>query len=165
MKLDTLLTTTLVICAVITSSVVVKREFFHSAQTAQIPGDHKAVLIRHWQDYLDKGVRMGPAQQKCDLLNSRTSSAPSAGASTRHSEPCEITFPTKSRLTTCTSRSKVIVSPYPPRESQSALANKVASKPCTTAYSMKSIFWEVSAFGGRGRSKKLLEGADRYRSE
>jgi protein-disulfide isomerase len=80
MKLDTLLTTTLVLCAIITSGIVVKREFFPSAQTAQMPGEHKPALVPHWQDYLDKGVRMGPAQAKVQLIEFADFECPFCGS-------------------------------------------------------------------------------------
>src|SRR5260221_1347009 len=80
MKLDTLLTTTLVICAVITSAIVAKREFFPSAQTAQTPGEHKPALVPHWQDYLDKGVRMGPTQAKVQLIEVADFECPFCGS-------------------------------------------------------------------------------------
>ena len=68
MKLDTILTTTLVMCAVITTGAVIKREFFPSAQNAQMTAEHKPALIPHWQQYLDKGIHMGPQQAKVQLI-------------------------------------------------------------------------------------------------
>jgi protein-disulfide isomerase len=80
MKLDTLLTTILVACAVITSGVVVKREFFSSAQTGQMAAEHKPILIAHWQDELGKGVQMGPAQAKVQLIEFADFECPFCGS-------------------------------------------------------------------------------------
>jgi protein-disulfide isomerase len=68
MKLDTILTTTLVMCAVITTGVVIKREFFPSAQARRVLAEQMPALVPHWQDYLDKGVHMGPQRAKVQLI-------------------------------------------------------------------------------------------------
>jgi Na+:H+ antiporter, NhaA family len=80
MKLDTVLTTTLIICAVFTSGVVVKREFSPSPQNAPMSGEEKPTLVAHWQDYLDKGVRMGPAKAKVQLIEFADFECPYCGS-------------------------------------------------------------------------------------
>jgi len=68
MKLEAILTTILVLSALTVSSVVVKREFFPSTQLAQASGDQTPILLPHWQDYLDKGVRIGSEHAKVQLV-------------------------------------------------------------------------------------------------
>jgi len=77
MKLNTLLTAILFLCAVFTSGIAVKHEFFPSAQ---MPGERKPTLVAHWEDYLDKGVRMGPAQAKVQLIEFADFECPFCGS-------------------------------------------------------------------------------------
>jgi protein-disulfide isomerase len=79
MKLDAILTTTLVMCAVITTGVIIKREFFPSAQAGRA-AEQKPALIPHWQDYLDKGVRMGPQQARVQLIEFADFECPYCGS-------------------------------------------------------------------------------------
>jgi protein-disulfide isomerase len=79
-KVDFLITVILVICAIITTGVVLKREFFPSAQTAQMPSEHKPTLVEHWREYLDKGVRMGPAQARVQLIEFADFECPFCGS-------------------------------------------------------------------------------------
>jgi protein-disulfide isomerase len=67
-KVDAIMTSTLVICAIITSGALVKRAFFPGIQTGQMIAEHKPILIPHWQDYLDKGIRMGPQRAKVQFI-------------------------------------------------------------------------------------------------
>lgn len=78
MKLDIILTSTLVLCAVITSAVVVKREFFPSAQPAQSSAQ-KPVLIPHWQD-IGNGIRMGPPKASVQLIEFADFECPFCGS-------------------------------------------------------------------------------------
>jgi NhaA family Na+:H+ antiporter len=80
MKLDSIVTTTLVMCAVITTGVVVKREFFSSVQNAQTAAEHKPALIPHWQQYLDKGIHMGPQRAKVQLIEFADFECPFCGS-------------------------------------------------------------------------------------
>jgi hypothetical protein len=80
MKLDAILTTTLVMCAVITTGVVIKREFFPSAQAGRMPAEQKPALIPHWQDYLSKGPHMGPQQAKVQLIEFADLECPFCGS-------------------------------------------------------------------------------------
>jgi protein-disulfide isomerase len=67
MRLDTVLTTALVICAFVTSGVVVKKELFSSSQLAR-PSDPKTALVPNWRDYLATGERLGPPAAKVRLI-------------------------------------------------------------------------------------------------
>jgi protein-disulfide isomerase len=80
MKLDTMLTTTLVMCAVITASAVIRLEFFPSAPAGRASAEQKPALIAHWQDYLDKGVHMGPQQAKVQLIEFADFECPFCGS-------------------------------------------------------------------------------------
>ena len=66
-KLDAAITTLLVSCAVITTGIVIRREF---VAPAAAPGEveQKPLLIPHWRDDLEKGVRMGPSQAPVELI-------------------------------------------------------------------------------------------------
>ncbi len=67
MNWNTALTVTLVCCAVATTGLVVRREFFAPA-TVRATGEQKPVLIAHWQKFLETGERMGPIQAKVQLI-------------------------------------------------------------------------------------------------
>jgi protein-disulfide isomerase len=66
-KLDGVVTVTLVACAVITTGVVLRREFIAPAAT---PGrvEQKPVMISHWQQDLVKGARLGPDAAPVQLI-------------------------------------------------------------------------------------------------
>jgi protein-disulfide isomerase len=66
-KLDTVITATLVVCALITTAVVLRREFFVRA-TMGAPADQKPVLISEWRDDLKSGVRLGPAEAPVSVI-------------------------------------------------------------------------------------------------
>lgn len=79
MKLDTILMSTLVMCAVITTGVVLEREFFPSAQNSQM-AERKPVLVPHWQQYLDEGEHMGPQRAKVSLIEFADFECPFCGS-------------------------------------------------------------------------------------
>jgi protein-disulfide isomerase len=69
MKLERLLTVVLVVCAVATTVVVVRREFFVShARNLSPTSEQATVALEGWQSALDKGVRMGPAGAPIQLI-------------------------------------------------------------------------------------------------
>jgi protein-disulfide isomerase len=53
-NLDTAVTATLVVCAFITTALVVRREMLGAHKEPQRP-----VLMQNWREFLDKGVRIG----------------------------------------------------------------------------------------------------------
>jgi len=67
LKWDGVLTTTLVVCALITTGLVVHREFFagppQSAALAQKP-----VLVQNWKSLLRLGVTLGPSGAPVQLM-------------------------------------------------------------------------------------------------
>jgi protein-disulfide isomerase len=80
MKLDTILTVILVGCAIATTGIVVKRQFFPLVRTSQSASEQNPVLVPHWQDYFDKGVRMGPLQAKVQLMEFADFECPFCGS-------------------------------------------------------------------------------------
>src|SRR6266853_962334 len=66
-KLDALIAATLVICALVTTGLVVRREFFAPAGTPA-PVDQKPLFIRDWRIHLGNGVHIGPARAPVQLL-------------------------------------------------------------------------------------------------
>jgi protein-disulfide isomerase len=67
MKLDSLLTATLAICALVTTGVVVHRELVVPAGP-RLSTEQKPTMIPEWQTYLDSGERVGPATAKLNLI-------------------------------------------------------------------------------------------------
>jgi protein-disulfide isomerase len=66
-KLDTVLTVLLVTCAVITTGVVIRREFFVPAPV-RMPPEQRPTLIQDWHSYLDRGVQMGRKDARVQLI-------------------------------------------------------------------------------------------------
>jgi protein-disulfide isomerase len=64
--LDSTITATLVVCALITTCVVVRHEFFAAPKVAE--QDSKPSLIQDWRNHLAVGVRMGPKEAPVQLL-------------------------------------------------------------------------------------------------
>src|ERR1700722_8149999 len=87
-KLDAVITATLVICAVITTALVLRRELMFPATTG-MPADRRPVFISEWCGDLGKGIRLGPAVAPVSLIEFADSSVLFAAASTRHSKRCE----------------------------------------------------------------------------
>jgi protein-disulfide isomerase len=68
MKWDNILTALLVACALITTGVVVRREFFTSATGPARPVDQKPMFIENWRPQIDKGVRLGSPGAPVQLI-------------------------------------------------------------------------------------------------
>jgi protein-disulfide isomerase len=67
-KGDVVITVTLVVCAVITTGLVVRREFFSSAASAQRPADQKPVYVKDWKADGAKGIQMGSDRAPVQLM-------------------------------------------------------------------------------------------------
>lgn len=67
MKIDSVVTATLVLCAVLTTGVVIRREFFPQT-AAGMPVQQKPVLLPNWEDNLASGEQIGPPQAKVRLI-------------------------------------------------------------------------------------------------
>jgi protein-disulfide isomerase len=67
MKLDMVVTATLIACAVITTVVVVRREFVAPAAVPR-QVESKPILVSGWRDDLKKGVRLGADTAQVQLI-------------------------------------------------------------------------------------------------
>lgn len=67
LKLDTIITATLVACALVTTGLVIRREF---VAPAVVPSAvrQEAVLVESWRAHLPKGTRIGPADAPVQLI-------------------------------------------------------------------------------------------------
>jgi protein-disulfide isomerase len=66
-KLDTIVTVTLLACALVTTGLVVRKELAKPPDTASRT-EQKPILLENWQSYLAKGFRMGPAEAPIQLI-------------------------------------------------------------------------------------------------
>jgi protein-disulfide isomerase len=66
-RVDSLVTVTLVVCALVTTSLVLRRELFSPAAVG-IQAEQKPHFIEDWRPQLAKGVRMGPEQAPVQLM-------------------------------------------------------------------------------------------------
>ncbi len=67
LKVDTAITATLVLCALVTTGLVIRREF---GLSAPIPGhmEQKPIFVEDWRAHLAKGVRLGPLDAPVQLI-------------------------------------------------------------------------------------------------
>jgi protein-disulfide isomerase len=65
--LDIIVTATLVVCAVVTTGLVARREFFSPA-APPFQAEQKPRQVNDWHMLLDRGVRIGPADAPVQLL-------------------------------------------------------------------------------------------------
>jgi len=66
-KLDAIITAILVVCALVTTTILIHRELWPSA-SPRLPIEDKPVLIARWRDSLDKGIRLGPVDAPVQLV-------------------------------------------------------------------------------------------------
>ena len=66
-KLDAVITVALVVCAVVTTGLVIRREFAGPPAAAE-RGERKPIFVAQWKDDLGKGVRLGPANAQVQLI-------------------------------------------------------------------------------------------------
>jgi hypothetical protein len=78
-ELDAVITATLVVCAVITTGVVVRREFMAPSVPPGQP-EQKPVLVPRWRDDLVKGVRLGPDAAPLQLIEFADFECPFCGS-------------------------------------------------------------------------------------
>ena len=95
-KLDAIITATLVACAVVTTAAVLRREFIAPATTGA--ADQKPVFISQWRDDRGKGVRLGPAEAPVSLIEFADFECPYCGdfhkklKSLRERYPTQVSF-------------------------------------------------------------------------
>jgi protein-disulfide isomerase len=96
-KLDTIATVTLVVCAIATTGMVLRREFL-APTTVSTPAEQKAALIPNWRDDIAKGIRLGPDAALVQLIEFADFECPYCGsfhkmlASVRQRYPTEISL-------------------------------------------------------------------------
>jgi protein-disulfide isomerase len=78
-KVDSAITTTLIVCVLVTTGIVVRREFF-STSGAIAPLEQKPVLIAHWRDDLVKGISLGPDVAPVQLIEFADFECPFCGS-------------------------------------------------------------------------------------
>lgn len=66
-KVDTAVTVILVLCALVTTGIIVRREFAPSP-AAPAQAEQEPVLIKDWRSHLDKGVRLGSLDAPVQLI-------------------------------------------------------------------------------------------------
>jgi protein-disulfide isomerase len=67
LKLDAVATTAVVLCALVTTGLVVRREFF-APPTLATQAEQKPLFVKDWRTQLAKGVRLGPEQAPVQML-------------------------------------------------------------------------------------------------
>jgi protein-disulfide isomerase len=78
-KLDLVITATLVICALIMTGLVVRREFM-TPIAAPAQAERKPVMVPRWQEDFGKGVRLGPEQAPVQVIEFADFECPFCGS-------------------------------------------------------------------------------------
>jgi protein-disulfide isomerase len=78
-KIESVVTVTLVVCAVITTCVVLRREFFAPAPPLAA-AEQKPAFIEDWRAQLANGIRIGPVQAPVQLLEFADFECPYCGS-------------------------------------------------------------------------------------
>src|ERR1700722_18411084 len=97
-RLDTIIAATLVICAVITTGVVLRREFIAPAAAPGQAGA-KPVLISHWRDNLTKGTRLGTETAPVQIIEFADFECPFCASFHKTMKTMLERFPTQLALT------------------------------------------------------------------
>ena len=94
---DTVLTVVLVACAVLTTSLVLRRELFPQTAAPSMP--QKPVFIDEWRAHLAKGVQMGPADAPVQLIEFADFECPFCASFHQTVESVRQRYPTQLALT------------------------------------------------------------------
>jgi protein-disulfide isomerase len=97
-KVDAVITATLVVCALVTTGVVLHREFF-APEPPRSQAEHKPLFIKDWRTDLAKGVRMGSAQAPVELLEFADFECPFCAAFHKDVKILRDRYPTQVALT------------------------------------------------------------------
>jgi protein-disulfide isomerase len=97
-KLDAVITATLVVCSVITTAAVLRREFMAPAITGT-RAEQKPVFISRWRDDLGKGVRLGPTEAPVSILEFADFECPFCASFHKDVKALRVHYPTQVALT------------------------------------------------------------------
>jgi len=95
-KWDAALTVTLVGCALITTSLVIRREFIGPRPESVT---HESVLIRDWKSYIGQGVTLGPSKASVQLIEFADFECPFCGEFYKTLKGIEAKYPNQVGVT------------------------------------------------------------------
>jgi protein-disulfide isomerase len=95
---DVVVTATLVVCALITTGLVVRREFFAPA-SSPVQAERKPLFIKDWRLDLSNGIRMGPADAPVQLLEFADFECPFCASFHKDLKGVRARYPTQVALT------------------------------------------------------------------
>lgn len=98
-KLDTVITAVLVVCAVVTTALVVRRELVTPQAKIPAQADQKPILINNWQQVLTKGVRIGSAEAPVQILELADFECPACGSLHQTLKELRLRYPSQVALT------------------------------------------------------------------
>jgi protein-disulfide isomerase len=90
-SLDSTITATLVVCALITTSVVVRHEFFAAPRLVQ--QDQEPSFIQDWRKHLETGVRIGPSDAPVQIIEFADFECPFCGSFHKTLKSLEAKYP------------------------------------------------------------------------
>jgi protein-disulfide isomerase len=99
-SLDTAVTTILVVCALVITALLVRREFFEPASVARLSDQkQKQVFLKEWRDDLSLGVRLGPADAPVQVIEFADFECPFCAQFYRTIKPIWAKYPKQVALT------------------------------------------------------------------
>jgi protein-disulfide isomerase len=97
-KLDAVITATLVACALVTTGLVVRREFI-APPTVSAQAEQKPTFVEGWETHLARGIRMGQAQAAVQLLEFADFECPFCASFHKDMKALRVRYPTQVALT------------------------------------------------------------------
>ena len=97
-RFDTLVTTTLVACALVTTGLLARRELFATVAPLA-PAQQKPLFIKDWRTRLSKGAHMGPEQAPVQLLEFADFECPFCASFHKDLKTLRAQYPTEVALT------------------------------------------------------------------
>jgi protein-disulfide isomerase len=98
MKLDSVITAIFFVCALVTTGVIVHREFFASP-TGGPRAEQKPIFVKNWQADLAKGIHMGPADAPAQVLEFGDFECPFCATFQKDVKELRARYPTQVALT------------------------------------------------------------------
>jgi len=95
-KFDSVLTVTLVLCALFTTGAVVRREFWPATN---LRAEQKPVYVKDWQSHLAAGMRMGPAEAPIQMMEFADFECPFCGSLHKTIKAVRERYPTQVAVT------------------------------------------------------------------